>query len=133
MIAVHYSLGRKSVMTTIATTSQPATSSSLKRLIIGHPLLAYFVIAFAGSWASMLPFALSRGVNGLGLLPYRLPESAFYIGGVLFTFAGPALASLAVTAIIMGRAGVGKLLRRCVQWRVGILWYLIAIFGFLLV
>src|SRR5438067_892733 len=119
-------------MTTIATTSQPATSS-LKRLIIGHPLLAYFVIAFAGSWASLLPFALSRGVNGLGLLPYRLPDSTFYIGGVLFTFAGPALASLVVTAIITGRAGMGQLLRRCVQWRVGIGWYLIAIFGLLLI
>ena len=56
-------------MTTIATTSQPATSS-LKRLISGHPLLAYFIIAFAGTWVPLLPFALSRGVNGLGLLPY---------------------------------------------------------------
>lgn len=120
-------------MTTIATTSQPATSSPFKRLISRHPLLAYFVIAFVGSWASLLPIALSRGVNGLGLLPYRLPDIAFYIAGILFTFAGPALASLAVTAIISGRAGVGQLLRRCVRWRVGIGWYLIAIFGFLLV
>jgi uncharacterized protein len=119
-------------MSTITAMSQPATSS-FKRLISGHPLLAYFVLAFVGSWASLLPFALSREVNGLGLLPYRLPDSAFYIGGILFTFAGPALASLAVTAIISGRAGVGQLLRRCVQWRVGIGWYLIAIFGLLLV
>src|SRR5437868_7310434 len=133
MIAVHYSQERKSIMSTIATMSQPATSSSLKRLISGHPLLAYFVLAFAGSWASLLPIALSRGVNGLGLLPYTLPDSVFYIGGVLFTFAGPALASLVVTAIITGRAGMGQLLRRCVQWRVGIGWYLIAIFGFLLI
>jgi hypothetical protein len=95
-------------MSTITATSQPATSSSsLKRLISGHPLLAYFVIAFVGSWASLLPIALSRGVNGLGLLPYTLPDSVFYIAGILFTFAGPALASLAVTAIISGKAGVG--------------------------
>src|SRR5438270_9178605 len=120
-------------MSTIATTSHPVTSSALKRLIIGHPLLAYFIIAFIGSWASLLPIALSRGVNGLGLLPYRLPDTVFYIAAILFTFAGPALASLVVTAIISGRAGVGQLLRRCVQWRVGIQWYLITIFGFLLV
>src|SRR5437588_12863186 len=101
-------------MTTIATTSRTATSSSLRRLISGHPLVAYFVIAFVGSWASLLPFALSRGMNGLGLLPYALPDSVFNIGGILFTFAGPALASLVVTAIISGRAGVGQLLRRCV-------------------
>ncbi len=117
-------------MSTITTTSQPATSSPLKRLIRSHPLVAYFVIAFAGSWAFLLPIALSRNVNGLGILPFR-SDIAFIIAFVLATPTGPALASLAVTAIISGRAGVGLLLRRCVQWRVGIGWYLIAIFGFL--
>jgi membrane protease YdiL (CAAX protease family) len=119
-------------MSTIATTSQPATSSPLKRLIRSHPLIAYFVIAFAGTWAFLLPFALSRGMNGLGILPFR-SDIAFYIAFVLATPAGPALASLTVTAITSGKAGVGLLLRRCVQWRVGIGWYLIALFGFLLV
>jgi membrane protease YdiL (CAAX protease family) len=116
-----------------ATMSQPAASSALKRLINRHPLVAYFVIAFAGTWAFLLPFALSRNVNGLGLLPVTLPDIAFLIAFVLGTLAGPALASLTVTAVTSGKAGVGQLLRRCVQWRVGIGWYLIAIFGFLLV
>jgi len=118
-------------MSTITTTSQPATSSLLKRLIRGHPLVAYFVIAFAGTWAFLLPFALSRNVNGLGILPFKIPDIAFLIAFVLATPAGPALASLSVTAITSGRAGLRLLLRRCVQWRVGIGWYLIAIFGFL--
>ena len=118
-------------MSTITTTSQAATSSPLKRLIRGHPLLAYFVIAFAGTWAFVLPFALSRNVNGLGILPFRIPDIASYIAFVLAFWAGPALASLSVTAITSGKAGVGLLLRRCVQWRVGIGWYLIAIFGFI--
>ena len=121
-------------MSTTATTPQPVTaSSSFKQLISRHPLLAYFVLAFVGSWTFLLPIALSRGTNGLGLLPYSPPDIAFYSAGLLFTFAGPALASLVVTAIISGRAGVGLLLRRCVQWRVGVGWYLIAIFGLLLV
>src|SRR5437899_738292 len=120
-------------MSTNATTSQPATSSPLKRLISGHPLMAYFVIAFVGTWTFLLPFALSRGMNGLGLLPFTLPDIAFYIAFVLAAFAGPTLASLTVTAITSGRAGVGQLLRRCVQWRVGILWYPIALFSFLLI
>ena len=115
------------------TVSQPAASSALKRLIIRHPLVAYFVIAFAGTWAFLLPFALSRNVNGLGILPFSIPDIALIIAFVLATPAGPALASLAVTAITSGKAGVGLLLRRCVQWRVGIGWYLIAIFGLLLV
>src|SRR5579864_42302 len=119
-------------MSTFATTSQPATSSPLKRLISGHPLLAYFVIAFAGTWAFLLPFALSRNVNGLGILPFTIPDIALIIAFVLATLAGPALASLVVTAVTSGKAGVGLLLRRCVRWRVGIGWYLIAIFGFFL-
>jgi membrane protease YdiL (CAAX protease family) len=98
---------------------------------MGHPLVAYFVIAFVGTWVFQLPFALSRNVNGLGLLPFTLPDVAFFLAFVLGTFAGPALASLTVTAITSGRAGVRHLLRRCVQWRVGVHWYLIAIFGFI--
>jgi membrane protease YdiL (CAAX protease family) len=120
-------------MTTIATVSQPATSSSLKRLISGHPRLSYFVIAFAGTWAFFLPFALSSNVNGLGILPFGLPDIALSIAFVLSSIAGPALASLVVTAVTSGRAGVGLLLRRCVRWRVGLGWYPIAMFGFLLV
>jgi len=120
-------------MSTTTTTSQPAASSPLKRLIVRHPLVAYFVIAYVGTWAFLLPFALSRNVNGLGLLPFTLPDVAFLIAFVLGTLAGPALSSLTVTAVTSGRAGVGQLLRRCVQWRVGIGWYLIAIFGFLLI
>ena len=103
-------------MSTIATTSQPATSSPLKRLIRGHPLVSYFVIAFAGTWAFLLPFALSRNVNGLGILPFTIPDIAFILAFVLCSAAGPALASLSVTAITSGKAGLGLLLRRCVQW-----------------
>jgi len=120
-------------MSTITTTSQPAASSLLRRLISDHPLVAYFVIAYVGTWACLLPFALSRGVNGLGLLPFTLPDIAFFAAFILGVLAGPALASLVVTAVTSGRAGVGQLLRRCVQWRVGLGCYLIAIFGFLLI
>jgi uncharacterized protein len=118
-------------MSTIAKASQPATSSSIKRLIVRHPLVAYFVIAFAGSWAFLLPIALSRNVYGLGILPFRVPDIVFILAFVLGTPAGPALASLSVTAVTSGKAGLRLLLRRCVQWRVGIGWYLIAIFGFI--
>ena len=118
-------------MSIVTTNSQPATSSPLKRLIRDHPLVAYFVIALGGSWVLELPFALSRGVNGLGILPFRLPDIALFIVFFLVPLAGPALASLAVTAVTSGKAGLGLLLRRCVQWRVGIGWYLIAIFGFI--
>ena len=32
------------------TTAHPASASSLKQAIVRHPLVAYFVLAFAGTW-----------------------------------------------------------------------------------
>jgi membrane protease YdiL (CAAX protease family) len=115
-------------MTTIATTSQPATSSSLKRLLTDHPLVAYFVIAFAGAWIVFLPLLLAR--NGLGLLPFSLPVVPFQTIGA---FAGPTLAAFIVTAATSGKAGLRQLLRRIVQWRVGVGWYLLALLGYPLI
>lgn len=106
---------------------------SVKNLIVNHPLVAYFVLAFAGSWLFLLPVALSREVNGLGILTFTLSENALYILGTIAVFAGPPLAAFVVTAITLGRAGVMALLRRCVQWRAGIQWYLIIVFGPLVV
>jgi len=50
-------------MSTIATTSQPATFSPLKRLIQHYPLVAYFVLAFVGSWLTELPVLLGKRRN----------------------------------------------------------------------
>lgn len=117
-------------MSTTTTTSQSATSSPLKRLIRGHPLVAYFVLALGGSWLTLLPLLLGR--DGLGLFPYRFGAAGqFY--ALLPTFTGPLLASYVVTALTSGKAGMRALLHRYVQWRVGVQWYFAALFaGFLI-
>jgi uncharacterized protein len=112
-------------MSTITTTSQSATSSPLRRLIKRHPLVAFFVLAFAGAWIMFLPLLLSR--NGVGLLPFTLPVDPFQTLGA---FAGPTLAAVIVTAATSGAAGLRQLLRRIVQWRVGVGWYLLALLGY---
>lgn len=118
-------------MSTITTTSQPATSSPLKRLIRQHPLIAFFAITFAGEWIVMLPLVLAQ--NGLGLLPYTIPEIGLiplaYWFSVLAAIAGPTLASFIVTAVTSGKGGLGQLLRRYALWRVGVRWYLLVIVG----
>jgi uncharacterized protein len=118
-------------MSTTTTTSQPAMSSPLKRLITQHPLLAFFAIAFAGSWIVTLPLVLAQ--NGLGLFPYTIPAVGpyplSYYFAALAAIAGPTLASLTVTAIITGKAGMRQLLRRYVLWRVGVRWYLLVLVG----
>jgi uncharacterized protein len=117
-------------MSTITTTSPSATSSPLKRLISHHPLMAFFAIAFAGSWIAWLPLILAQ--NGLGLLPYTIPHLIYppsYWFAALSSLTGPTLASFVVTAIISGKVGVRQLLRRYALWRVGLRWYLLLFAG----
>lgn len=117
-------------MSLLSTTSQPATSSPLRRLISGHPLVAYFVIAFIGTWLVFIPLLL--GQDGLGLLAYRIGDPSVLLV-FLSAFTGPTLAALTVTGATSGKAGVRRFLRRYRQVRVGALWYILALFGFFLV
>ncbi len=111
-------------MSTLPATSHAATSSPLKRLLTRHPLMAFFVIAFAGAWLALLPLVLDT--HGFGLVPLTFPDVVcFLLGGL----AGPTLASFVMTAVTSGKAGVRQLLRRYVLWRVGIQWYLLVLFG----
>lgn len=111
--------------------AQPARPRSLRSLLRRHPLASYFVLAFAGTWLVLLLPLL--GGNGLGLLSYTLPDVAAMLLFVLVsTFCGPTLAAYAVTAAESGKPGVKAFMRRYALWRVGIQWYLVAIFGFLI-
>lgn len=118
-------------MSIITTTSQAGSASSLKRLIITHPLIAYFVIAYAGTWLLDLPAIISK--NGLGLFPFTVPFVLFAVLFILSSFAGPTLGAILVTAVTDGKAGVRHLFRRYIQWRVGIQWYLVVLLGYPLV
>ena len=118
-------------MTTITTPSQAATASPLKRLISRHPLIAFFVLAFAGTRIAFLHLVLAQ--NGLGLFPYTIPEIGPYPPSYWFgapgAILGPSRASFTVTAITTGKGGVRQLLRCYVFWRVGLRWYLLVLVG----
>jgi membrane protease YdiL (CAAX protease family) len=92
-----------------------------------HPLTFFFVLAFALAWLCEIPAALSKA--GLGLLPFRPSLDQLDMIVILASFAGPTLAALTLTGALEGRAGVVRLLKRYVQWRAGIQWYLLALFG----
>lgn len=115
-------------MSALPATIQPVPASGLKRLLTLHPTVAFFVLAFAGTWGVQLPLLL--GQDGSGLLPYAVPFLPFALLFLLSSYAGPTLAALIVTAAASGRAAVRDLLRRYVRWRVGIRWYLLALFGY---
>jgi len=73
-----------------------------------HPLIAFFVLAYAFSW---WPWPL----YALGLAP-----------GYIIGF-GPFLAALVVLALTRGKRGIVGLLKAMVRWRVGPRWYAAAL------
>ncbi len=76
-------------------------STGVSAVIRRHPLIWFFALAFAITWAPV-PFGS-------------------------FMAAGPLLAALIVTAIVDGRDGLRKLGRRVVLWRVRWQWYAAAL------
>jgi membrane protease YdiL (CAAX protease family) len=83
-----------------------------------HPLIAFFILAFAFAWSILIPLALSS--YGLVAKP---PDVLLLVMGY-----GPTLAAIAVSLVLGGRAEVGRLLRRLLIWRVGWGWWAITLF-----
>ena len=106
------------------TTTQPTSTSSLKRFIIRHPLLAFFALAYAFSWLITLPLLL--GTNGLALFTYTVPAGLVTPLVIIQTF-GPAVAGL-VMATLTG-SGARHLLKHYLRLRVGLVAYLGTLVG----
>lgn len=100
----------------------------LATLIRRYPLVAYFVVAFAGTWLFFAPLSLSQ--RGLGWLPIELSDTVGFVLYFLATYTGPFAAAFLVTGVVEGKAGIKRLARRMVQWRVGIVWYLVLLIGY---
>ena len=113
-------------MTTVDGTSRPLRSRQ-EGLLARYPLTSFFVMAYAFAWIVELPVVLSE--TGTGLLPYTLPKPVVAILIIAATFTGPTVAAFIMTGVTEGRAGIRRLLRRYVQWRVGIQWYLFVLLG----
>jgi uncharacterized protein len=73
-----------------------------------HPLLVFFVLAYALSWTMV------------SLIPVS------FVFALLALF-GPALAAVLVTFATDGRRGVADLLRRLTIWRIGLVWYVLGV------
>jgi uncharacterized protein len=112
----------------MSTASAPAQPASARQgLLARHPLVSFFVMAYAFTWIVWVPWVL--GQDGAGLLPIKIGKAASGYLNAAAILAGPTLAAFIMTATTEGRAGVRRLLGRLVLWRVGIRWYLFALLG----
>ena len=75
----------------------------LSSVVKQHPIVTFFVLAYAISW---------------GLLPFE---------AVRFLPSGPLLAALIVIPITQGSAGLEELGSRMIRWRVRWYWYVVAL------
>lgn len=91
---------------------------AVPRLLRRRPLVGFFVLAFAFSWLVVIVSAV------LGL-----PAPAV----IAITTVGPSFAAVVMTALLDGRPGLRRLIRRMTLRHVGIRWYLIALLGIPLV
>ena len=117
-------------MPTATKNRQPTPLSSLERLVACYPVTAFLVMLYAIAWTVLLPIVL----QARGLLALQVDLSQGFTFDAIISLAsilGVALPAFLVTAATGGRDGVRDLLRRCLRWRVGVQWYLIALFGLL--
>ena len=81
-----------------------------------HPVVTYFVLAYALSWACWIPPALARTWLGF---PYLLFAAA---GNAM-----PSLLGIALTALVSGKTGVKELFGRLGRARAALRWYAAAV------
>jgi len=85
-----------------------------------HPIITYFVLAYAISWIIVAPLVASAQ----GLIDVSIPFSLHYLNDY-----APLLAAIITTAIASGRDGLRDLFGRMIKWRVGWGWVLVAAFS----
>ena len=82
--------------------------STVSTLARRHPLVVFFVLAYALTWPVIPLVAISPLLGFIGLF-------------------GPAIAAIITAAVADGSSGLEDLLGRVVRWRVGVRWYAVAL------
>src|SRR5829696_6005775 len=88
-------------------------------LVKRHPIITFFVLAYALAWAIESPLVLLgdslTGTQSLAL--------------VILASNVPSAVAIVLTAIVLGRGALRKLLGRLLIWRVNPFWYLVVFLG----
>jgi membrane protease YdiL (CAAX protease family) len=93
-------------------------------LVQRFPIASYFILAYLISWGGSFAIGGPKFLRGesLGL------EDILLMGPLML--AGPCIAGIAMTYLADGKAGLGDLFSRMLQWRVSPRWYAAALLTF---
>ncbi|WP_287585662.1 type II CAAX endopeptidase family protein [Candidatus Borrarchaeum sp.] len=94
----------------------------IKDFVKRHPLLIFFVLAFALSLISLL-FVVGPSV----ILGTTEPAEELLLFMILAMLVGPSVAGILLTGLVYGMTGFRELLSRLIRWRVGARWYAVAL------
>jgi membrane protease YdiL (CAAX protease family) len=94
-----------------------ARSNSLSHVMRRHPLVFFFLMALGFTGVYEFVF----------IVLLHLPLATAVIPGQIV---GPTFSAFLMTGLTEGDAGMGRLLRRYVLWRVGLPWYLLVLIVF---
>jgi membrane protease YdiL (CAAX protease family) len=93
-------------------------------------MTAFLIVTFAIAYPVMaLPVLADHGVIPGGWMPLMIGIDSERIASILLVFAALLPATLWVTWVVDGRAGVRDLVRRMFRWRIGAGWWLLVLTG----
>lgn len=87
-----------------------------------RPVVWFYILAFGISWLGWLPMVL--GSRGWTFFANPAFQSLLILPAV-----GPMLAAVIVTRVVYGKPKVQDLFRGLIRWRIGIVWYAVAVLG----
>lgn len=90
-----------------------------KMMVRKYALPFFFLLAYLFTWSHWLPQALTAR----GSASIQVPGFVTLLAGY-----GPALAAIILSSLAYGRQGLRELFGRLLRWRVGIQWYVVALF-----
>lgn len=92
--------------------------------LTNHPVGTYFALTLAISWCGLIL------VGGPGFFQGSSWQAdPRFLPAIQTMLLGPPVAGLSLTVFHSGTKGLRELLRRLTRWRVGSLWYIVALFG----
>ncbi|MGA1873817.1 MAG: CPBP family intramembrane glutamic endopeptidase [Thermoplasmatota archaeon] len=85
--------------------------------IRNHSVSIFFSLAFGISWLLTLAAVGPEGI---------FDADTVYIAGPI-SLAGPSIAGILMTALVQGKEGFRNLVSRAIRWKVGTVWYAVAL------
>ena len=87
--------------------------SRTPNLVQRHPLASFLVLTYAISWLLWIPLVVSGGGT---------PTGMGFVVALLGSLV-PSAVAIVLIAVLHGKTGVRKLLRRLLMWRIGVGWW----------